>query len=532
MRTVDFDVIIIGAGHNGLVAGAYLARAGRKCLLLERRPLVGGPACEIDYFPGYRGSISNSPGSFEPKILAELELARFGLRFSTPDPSLFMPFPGGRFFAAYRDKTQVVEELRKFSANDARRYYEVFGYYEEFARALGISLFESPPSLATVLGRLQGGRELEMFNRIFFGSIRDLLDSYLESDEVKAIISILAVSHNRLGPYSPGSAYLLLQRPLSLNSGGGISAAHDPRKQVLRGSTGLPLGGMGAISAALRRSFEAFGGVVLTCSPVARIEVQQAQVTGVTLEDGQHFRAPRILSALNPKATLLDLLDTPVLDPELRGRVERIDMGGSAFKVGLALAGLPRWTAARNDAENLAFCGCQFRVAPSMRYMEEAYDDFKYGRWSRTPMLWGLIPSVGDPTMAPPGKHVMSINVFHAPPTLAEGSWETEKHKFGQHIIDTLAQYAPNIKGLITDCRFWSPHEFRDEYTLAEANISHGDMTPARMFGRPLPEFADYRTPVRGLYLGSGGNWPGGLVSGIPGHNASHRIIADDAGAA
>lgn len=525
--TAKYDVIVIGAGHNGLVAAGYLARAGRTVLVVERRDRVGGPCSVVEYFPGYTAAITNSPGSLEPKIVTDMDLARFGLRFLHPDPSMIMPFPDGRAFVAWRERERVVEELRKFSVKDASRYFEIFEYVEQFARRLGFSLFEPPPTLAQVAARLQTPEDEEAFSKLFFWSIRDVLDDYLESDQLKAVIAMVSILSNKVGPWTPGSACLLLHRPLSLISSEEL-AVNDPRRQVLRGSTGLPMGGMGAIAEAMRASIEASGATVRTNAPVAKILVRDGRATGVVLESGEEILAPVVISNLAPKQTLMKFLPPESLDPGFRTKVGQLKVEGTGFKVGLALDGLPRFAAATSAGEIQKFAECQFRISPSLRYLEDAYDDAKFGRPSQGPIIWGLTPSVADPSLAPAGKHIMTLSVFHAPYRLAEGDWSTERDRYGQRIIDVLAEYIPNLKDILIDTKYWSPRDIEDEFGTFEGNITHGDILPQNYFSlRPIPGWSDYRTPVRGVYLCSVGTWPGGNVSGIPGHNAAHQILRD-----
>ncbi|MGQ0662828.1 MAG: phytoene desaturase family protein [Pseudomonadota bacterium] len=521
------DAIIIGGGHNGLVAASYLARAGLSVLVLERRHIVGGPCAALEYFPGYRAAVSNSPGSLEPKIVLDMELERFGLRFDRPDPSLLMPYPDGRCFVGWREKSKVVEELRKFSEKDATAYYEIFDFLTWFAKRLKVSLFEPPPSLRELVAGVETPEDEEAFGKIMFGSIRDFLDERLESDEVKAILAILSVLHNMVDTRTPGTPYMLLQRPLSLASMS-VNAEYDPRLQPLRGSTGLPKGGMGGIAKAMEASLKSVGVKIRTEAEVVGILADETGVKGVALASGEEIRAGIVLSNLHPKTTYLDLVPAGLLDPEVVRKAKNHRARGSAFKMGLALDGLPRFRAARDEDQVGLYAACQFRIAPSMDYIDRAYDDAKYGRWSQGPMLWGLTPSVCDPTLAPPGKHVMSVNIFHAPYDLREGDWETERERFGRRCIDVLAEYIPNLKDIIVDYRFWSPRDLEDEFGLLGANISHGDMVPGMMFSfRPFPGWSRYRTPIKGLYLCGSGTWPGGLVSGLPGHNASHQVLKD-----
>jgi phytoene dehydrogenase-like protein len=524
-----YDAIVVGGGHNGLTAAGYMARDGLKVLVLERRPVVGGPCSPLEFFPGYWGAFTNSPGSLEPKVVHDLELERFGLEFVRADPSVVQPLDHERIFAAWRDRDRFVEELGRFSSRDAKAYYEFFDFLNRFARTLRVSLFEPPPSLAELTARLTTWQDEEAFGKIFLGSIRDLLDEWFEAEEVKAPLAILSLMSNLVGPSTPGTPAMLLMRPLSLASGT-VSGPHDPRVQPMRGSTGLPRGGMGSITKAMRAFLESRGGVVRTDAEVVRILVRDGAVTGVALATGEELSGRVVVSNLNPRTTLIGLVEPQHLSAGFRERVEKLVMRGNQFKVGLALAGLPRFVGARTDDEVRAFASCQFRIAPTLDYMERAYDDAKYGRWSDRAMMWGLTPSVTDPTLAPPGRHLMSVNIYHAPYELREGDWATERDRFGKRCIDVLGEYVPNLKDLIVDYRFWSPRDLERELGLVEGNITQGDLVPGRMFSlRPLAGWSDYRTPICGLYLCGSGTWPMGYVSAIPGHNAGHQVLRDRA---
>ena len=522
----DYDVVVIGAGHNGLTCAGYLARAGLKTLILEQRDWVGGLSTEYEFMPGYKASMPNSPGSLEPKVVADLELAKFGLRFIRPDPSLVVPFPDGRAMVAWRDPEKTAAEIRKFSEHDVAAYGQFFEYLNSFAKKFGVSLFKPPPTLAEVTQKLQTPEDEQAFSSIVFGSLKDLLDGWLESGQLKSVIAAISATSNLVGPYTPGTAYLLLMRPLSLASSS-IDAAHDPRKQYLRGSTGLPVGGMGAVTKAMQASVEAYGGEVRVGARVVRIVSGLQGVQGIELDNGEFIRTSCVASNLHPKTTLSELLDDSNSEMEFSQEVDRLPNRGSAFKLALALEGLPSFAAAPAGLER-EYASCQFRLAPSLDYMERAYDDAKFGRPSEHPIILGLIPSVSSPGMAPEGKHIMSCNIWHAPVELAESSWETERDRMAKRCIETISQYMPDLKDRLIDYRALSPLDLENEFGLRDANIMHLDMLPSRMFGlRPLPHCADYRTPTRGLYLCGSGTWPGGTVSGIPGHNAAQEIIRD-----
>lgn len=528
MATNHYDVAIVGGGHNGLVAGAYLARSGLRTVVLEQRELAGGLAAAVEYFPGYTASMTNSPGSIEPRIVNDLGLeTRFGLRFLRPDPAVIFPFPNATAFVGWRDRNLALEEIAKFSARDAKQYYPFFDYLEEFARLLNVSIFAPPPPFAELVRDIAGARAEEMFSKIMFGSVQDLLDEWFESDEVKALIASVAIVSNLAGPRSPGTVMRLLARPLSLASSP-VGDLSDPRRQVMRGSTGIPVGGMGAIARAMADSFKAAGGEIRTGATVERITTDNGAAHAVVLADGEEITARIVLSNVNPKSTFLNLVAPSDLPPDFLQQVRALRMRGSIFKVGLALDAMPEWAAATDETSRRLFASCQFRIAPSLEYMERAFDDAKYGRPSSGPMLWGLTPSMMDSTVTPEGKHIMSINVFHAPHELAGMTWADERERYGNHCIDAMCQYVPNLRDIITDVRFWSPQDIIDEYGLYEANITHGETMPGQMFSfRPIPGWSAYRTPVRGLYLCGAGTWPGGSVTGVPGHNASHAVLAD-----
>ena len=521
-----YDVILVGGGHNGLTCAAYLARAGLDVLVLEQRHIVGGPCAEYEYFPGYRASITNSPGSLEPKVVVDLELERHGLRFTRPNPSLVFPFQDGRAFIGWREPERVAEQIRQFSDADVGGYAALFEYLNDFARRLRVSLFEPPPTLRELTSRLDTPADEEAFAKVFLGSVEELLDEFLESEQIKAMIAMLGIMSNWLAPSSPGSSLWLMMRPMSLVSSS-VSVEHDPRRQVLRGSTGLPLGGMGSIVRTMRASIEAGGGSVRTECEVVRILAGDEGVIGVVLANGEEVNARAVVSNLDPWTTYLELMDAARLESGFRAAIERLPRRGSAFKIALALDGLPVFASAPKGLEQLS-AGCQFRIAPTLEYQERAFDDAKRGRPSQGPMFWGLFPTVADPSLAPPGRHILSANIFHAPRELASGDWRTERERYGEHCIDVLCEYLPDLKDRIVERRFWSPADLESEFGLPAANITHLDMTLRHMFGlRPVAGFSNYRTPIPGLYSCGASTWPGGTVTGVPGHNASQAVLAD-----
>jgi phytoene dehydrogenase-like protein len=521
-----FDAVVVGGGHNGLVAAAYLARGGLRTLVLEGSPRLGGPAATIEFMPGYRSTISNSPGSLEPKIVRELEHERYGLSFVRPDPTLVQPLEGGQLYVGWRDPARNHAQLDAYRAGESVRYDAFFAYLQAFADRLGISIFEPPPTLQHLVRNLTTVADQEAFSRIFFGSVRDLMDEFELAPETRALIAPLAVVGGQAAPSTPGTPFNLMMRPLSLASlrEGGDG---DPRRIPLRGSTGLPVGGMGAIIAALRDGLEAHGGTVRTGVRVDRISISGDRVTGVVTADGEEISADLVVSAINPQTTVMSLLDEPDGWGDLKPKMGRKSMRGRAFKVVLALDGPPRFAAAPPE-QAAALSAAQFRIAPSVEYLEDAHTDMLQGRLSEKLVLWGLCPSVTSPDLAPPGKHVLSLNVGNAPYHLRDGDWASQRDVFAKRAIATLAEHMPDLPNLISDYRVIDPTQFEREFGLVEANITHGDTLPAQMFWmRPLPGLHAYRTPTRGLYLTGNGTWPGNYVSGIAGHNASRVILED-----
>ena len=526
-RKGRFDAIVVGGGHNGLVAAAYLGRAGLNALVIEGSPRLGGPAATLEFMPGYFTTVANSPGSLEPKIVADLELERAGLRWVRPDPTLVQPLDGEEIYVGWRDPRRNHAQLETYAAGEAARYDAFFAYLQAFADRLGISIFEPPPTLQHLVRNLTRLEDQEAFSRILFGSIRDLMDEFELAPQTQALIAPLAVVGGQVAPSTPGSPFNLMMRPLSLASlkGGG---AGDPRLIPLRGSTGLPVGGMGALTDALAASVRANGGEVMVGKRVLAIRTSDGQATGVVTTRGEEYEAPIVVSAVNPVTTVTSLVDDTSSWGDLAPKMKRKPLRGRAFKVVLALDGMPRFAGARSDEEAALLSSAQFRIAPSLDYIEAAHTDMLQGRLSHQPVIWGLCPSMTSPALAPPGKHVLSLNIGNAPYRLREGAWTEQRDVLAKRTIAKLAEYMPNLPGLISDYRIIDPTQFESEFGLVEANITHGDTLPFHMFWmRPMPGLHAYRTPTRGLYLSGNGTWPGNYISGISGHNASQAVLRD-----
>ncbi|MCG8358961.1 MAG: NAD(P)/FAD-dependent oxidoreductase [Kiloniellales bacterium] len=523
----DHDVLILGGGHNGLVAAGYLAAAGLNVAIAERNDFVGGPAARREFMPGYFSTITNSPGSLEPVIVSDMRLTDFGLRFVRPDPTLVHPLKHSRPFIGWRERLRTEEILESFAQGEAERYNAFNAYLEEFARKLGISLFREPPTLKELVRNLDAIEDQEAFSRILLGSARELFEYFELAPQSQALLGPLAVVSGIVGPSTPGTPFNFMMRPLSLASLDSTDD-YDPRRMPLRGSTGLPIGGMGAIIDAMEVSVTARGVTIYKGKPARQIATKDGKVAGVTFDDGTALEAPIVISAMNPHLTV-DIVDSD--DPrwaEVRSKRRAQPLRGKAFKIVLALDGVPRYGFAEDDAQAEALAAAQLRVAPSIEYLEESYSEMLLGKVPRNPVIWGLCSSMTSPGLAPEGKHVLSLNIGNAPYRLKGTSWAEERDALFDRVLDILEEWMPDIRNIIIDSSMLDADEFESEYGLVEANISHGDMLPFRQFWmRPFPGLQNYRTYTEGLYLSGNGTWPGNFVSGIAGHNVARAVLKD-----
>jgi phytoene dehydrogenase-like protein len=524
----SFDAIVIGGGHNGLVAAGYLARAGLKTLVLERRPLLGGACVTEEPWPGYKvSSLAYLCSLFQPKIIRDLELERFGYRIFPKDPAFFTPLDDGRHLFFWQDEARTVAEIAKFSAKDAAAFPTYEAQLARLADLIEATLLETPPNLpfrrprdVWALIRLgfsiwkAGGADMTAFCKIMTQSVQDFLAERFESDVIRATLATDGIIGACGSAATPGTAYTLLHHCMGSATG-------------KRGLWGFVRGGMGGISGALSRSAEARGAEMRVDAPVCRILVQDGRAHGVALADGTEFQARCVLSNVDPHRTFLDLVDPGDLDPEFQASVRRIRMDGYVFKVNLALDGLPDFTAFPGASLGLPH-RTTMHICPSMDYIERAWDDARPGIPSRDPILEMTIPTAYDDSIAPPGKHLMNIFVQYAPYRLHEGTWDDLKETFADRCLDVLAEYAPNIKRIIRNRQALSPLDLEREYGLTGGNIFHGELALDQMFFmRPLAGWAQYRTPIPGLYLCGSGAHPGGGVIGAPGYNAAKEVLAD-----
>lgn len=522
-------MVVIGAGHNGLTTAAYLARAGRRVLVLERRHVVGGAAVTEEVFPGFRFSVASYVVSLlRPEIIRDLDLPRHGLEI-LPLDGTFTPLGErpGEYLWRTNDHAQTMRELRRWSRVDAEAYDEYGALMVEMARFVKPLLSMVPPDptsldprgflpLAGLGRRFSSLTELQAATLIQLGtmSAADFLDRWFETDPLKATMAASGIIGTFLGVRSPGTAYVLLHHYM-----GEIDGSFR--------AWGIPRGGTGGVSLAIAAAAREAGGVIRTEAPVARIATRDGRARGVVLESGEEIEARTVVSSLDPRQTFLRLLETGTLEPAFEEELERYRYRGSSGKVNLALDGLPEFSCLPGAGEHLRGA---ISFSPGLDYMERAYDDAKYGRWSRRPYLDVVIPTLVDPSMAPPGKHVMSCFVQYAPYRLdpALGSWDDQREAFGDAVIDTLAERAPNIRERIVGRQVLTPLDIERVFGLSEGNIFQGELSLEQLFfNRPVPGWARYRTPLRDLWMCGSATHPGGGLMGAPGSIAAREILRD-----
>jgi phytoene dehydrogenase-like protein len=529
-----YDAVIIGGGHNGLVSAAYLARAGLRTLVLERRHVLGGAAVTEEIIPGFRFSVASYVVSLlRPEIIRDLNLPRYGLDI-LPLDGTFTPLrksdkapKGGDYLWRVNDHGRTIRELRRWSKNDAEAYEEYGQLMVEMARFIKpiLGIVPADPTdndprplmpLASLARRFQQlpERQQAVFVQLMTMSAADFLDQWFETDPLKATMSASGIIGTYQGIRSPGTAYVLLHHYM-----GEIDGAFR--------AWGIPKGGTGGVSYAIARAAEAQGAEIRTEAPVARIVVRNGRATGVALESGEEIEATHVLSSADAKVTFLDLLESGTLEPEFEQEVRRFKFRGSSGKVNLAVDRLPDFTCLPGEGEHLRGA---ISYSPSMAEMEQAYDDAKYGRWSERPYIDMIIPTLVDPQMAPPGKHVISCFVQYAPYALAPelGTWDDNdnREKFGDAVINRIAEFAPNIKDIIIGRQVLTPLDIERTLGLTEGNIFQGELSLEQLFfNRPVPGYARFRTPVQNLWLSGSSTHPGGGLMGANGRLAAVEVL-------
>ena len=523
--TEKYDAIVIGGGHNGLTAAAYLAKSGRKVLVLEQRHLLGGAAVTEELFPGFKYSVYSYVVSLlRPEVIQELQLYKHGLHL-LPLDSNFSPMENGNYLAAYPDDASSLEEIRRHSRRDADVYAEFNNMMYELAYAVKPILAMVPPdpgnpgirgllSLRELGMHMQslGKRKFHRLTKIMTMSAYDFLHEWLETDVLIASITLTSIIGTMLGVKSPGTAYVLLHHYMG-ELDGALTAWGSQR------------GGTGAVSEAIASAARSFGAEIRCNAPVAQVIVKNGKAIGVALENGDEIYGKSIVSGCDPKVTFRKLVDERELPLDLVEAIDKFKFRGSSGKVNLALDGLPDFTA----MEDKSLIGGMIQIAPSTEYMERAYDDAKYDDFSKEPLMEAVIPTVIDPSMAPPGKHVMSIFVQYASYNMPSyGDRDQQRDAFGKSVIDTVAKHAPNIKDLILHKQVITPWDIEQTIRLTEGNIFQGELTLDQLFFmRPTPGWADYRTPIRNYYQCGSGTHPGGGITAGPGRLAALEMIKD-----
>ncbi|MBS0379886.1 MAG: NAD(P)/FAD-dependent oxidoreductase [Proteobacteria bacterium] len=531
VKAAGCDVLIIGGGHNGLTCAAYLAAAGLKVTVLERRSVVGGAAVTEEFHPGFRNSVASYTVSLlNPKVIQDLELPRFGLKVVERRASNFLPTEDGRYLLTGGERTQA--EVAKFSARDAARIPAYGERLEAIADVLRDLVLMTPPNAvagswreavpellraAKVGGRV---RELDMNLRrellaLFSMSAGDYLDNWFESDPIKAVYGFDGIVGNYASPYSPGSAYVLLHHVFGEVNG-------------KRGSWGHAIGGMGAISQAMAKCATARGVTIRTSTPVREVLVENGRAVGAVTESGEELRAACVVSNLNPRLLYTKLVPAAALPPEVLGHMSHYRCGSGTFRMNVALSELPDFTClpGRTAGDHHT---AGIIIAPTMRYMEQAYFDARAHGWSRNPIVEVLIPSTLDDSLAPKGQHVASMFCQQVAPQLPNGdSWDLHREAVADLMIDTVNRYAPNFKAAVLGRQILSPLDLERTFGLVNGDIMHGVLSLDQLFSaRPMLGYGAYRGPLGGLYMCGAGTHPGGGVTGAPGHNAAREIAGD-----
>ena len=528
METQSYDAIIIGAGHNGLVCSCYLAKAGLKVLLLEKRSVVGGAAVTEEFHPGFRNSVASYTVSLlNPKVIKDLNLHQHGLEIiNRPQPN-FLPLSKNDYLMPGSTLSETQLEFNRFSAKDAQilpQYYEML---ESVAEVLRSFLLTTPMSTSHgISGIFEAIKRTNYLRKLpdkthhhildmFTKSAAQILDGWFENDHIKALFGFDSIVGNYASPWTPGSGYILLHHVFGEVNG-------------VKGAWGHAVGGMGAITQAMAKEAESLGVEIQTNAAVTKIEVSENRAKGVILESGVEHKARAVIGNLNPKLMYLHLFDADVLDANFLRRMKNYQCGSATFRMNLALSELPSFNC-KPGSDTQLHHQSGIIIAPTMKYMEQAYFDAKQFGWSKHPIVEMLIPSTVDTSLAPEGQHVASLFCQHFDPELPEGKdWSEFREQAAETIIDTVNKVAPNFKQSIIAKMILSPQDLENKLSLVGGDIMHGTLGLDQLYGaRPLLGYGQYRGPLQGLYMCGAGTHPGGGVTGVPGHNAAAEIIKD-----
>jgi phytoene dehydrogenase-like protein len=519
------DVVIVGGGHNGLVAAFYLAKAGFKPLVLERRAHVGGGAITEEFHPGFRCStLAHNAGPLRADIVRDMQLEQHGLKFTTPDVNAVSLLPDGRALVLYSDAKKAGQEISQWSAKDAAAYGDFGAALAKIGKVIAEVLLLTPPNIDSpnsgdLWGMLKTGRSIrnlgkkDLYRVLRWGPMAaaDLVAEFFDTEPLRATIAARGIFGTFLGPWSAGSALVLMLR-----------AAGDPTPA---GSVQFPAGGIGAITLAMAAAAKQAGAEIRTGADIAEIRVKDGVATGVVLASGEEVFARAVVSNADPKRTLMRLVDPSHLTPDFIQKIKNYRSMGTVAKINLAISSLPEFTALKTKGDGNLLKG-RIQISPEIDYLERAFDESKYGNFSRNPYIEIAIPSLSDPTLAPAGQHVMSIYMQYAPYTLKSSDWESQRTALGETVVKTIAQYAPNLPQTILRHQIITPKDLEETYGLTGGHIFHGELALDQFFTmRPLLDWARYRTPIERLFLCGSGTHPGTGLTGGSGANAGREIV-------
>ena len=524
----QYDVVVVGGGHNGLTCAFYLARAGHRVCVLERREIVGGAAVTEEFHPGFRNSVASySVSLLSPKVISDMELARHGLEVRIRPMAYFAPLGDDEYFLMGRDPAEKLAEIARFSEKDAAAWPEYNRRLDTLMHLLRETLHKTPPNVGGGFGEffgalglgnklrkvgLEGQRDLlDLFGK----SAGEILDSWFETDVLKGILAFDALTGNYASPYTPGSAYVLLHHVFGEVNG-------------VEGAWGHAMGGMGSITQAMAAACREEGVEIRTESAVAEVLTEGQRAVGVRLESGEAISARAIASNLNPKLLFGRLLREDAVPPAFARRMRDWKCASGTFRMNVALSELPQFTCLPSDGSGRHHTA-SILIAPSLGYLDRAYDDARQRGWARHPAIEMHLPSVIDDSLAPPGQHVASLFCQQFAPELPDGrSWEDHRDEAAETVIDTITRYAPNFRSAILGRMVLSPLDLETKLGLVGGDIFHGALRLDQLFSaRPMLGYADYRAPLDGLYMCGSGTHPGGGVTGIPGHNAAREMLFD-----
>ncbi len=522
------DVIIVGGGHNGLVAAFYLAKAGFKPLVLERRAQVGGCAVTDEFHPGFRCStLAHNTGPLRADIVRDMQLEKHGLKLTTPEVSTVSLLPDGRALVLYSDAKKAAEEIAQWSQKDAASYADFGAALGKIGKVIGEALLLTPPDIDSpssgdLWGMLKTGRSVrnlgkrDLYRVLRWGpmAVADLVAEFFDTEPLRATVAARGIFGTFLGPWSAGSALVLLLR-----------AAADPSSNSSpAGSVQFPAGGVGAITLAMAEAAKRAGAEIRTGEDVAEIRVKDGVATGVVLTSGEEISARAVVSNADPKRTLMRLVDPAHLAPDFIQKIKNYRSVGTVAKINLALSALPEFTSLKAKGNGNLLRG-RIQISPEIDYLERAFDESKYGNFSRQPYIEITFPSLSDPSLAPAGQHVMSIYMQYAPYQLKNSDWEGQGIALGETVVKTIAQYAPNLQQIILRHQIITPKDLEETYGLTGGHIFHGELALDQFFTmRPLLDWARYQTPIEHLYLCGIGTHPGTGLTGGSGANAAREI--------